>query len=211
MKQVSLTVQTRESFGRSAARKLREQRRIPGVVYGASGVRHFSASEADLRNLFKEIGDTAALIELQFGADDAVLSLIQDAELDPLGFESYIHLDMKEVVRGQEIDTVVPVHLIGEAFGVKNQGALLEQPLHEIELRARPSKLPSSVDVDVSGLKEGDFIHVSDLPQLEGVTYLMDGDVVVAACTLPSATKAADEEEADPSAVEATKVAASAN
>lgn len=197
MKQVSLTVQTRESFGRAAAKQLRAARRTPGVVYGASGTRHFSVADADLRNLFKEIGDTAALIDLTFGEDDVVESLIQDAEQDALGFENYIHIDFKEVVRGQEIDTIVPVHVVGEAYGVKNQGALLAQPIHEIELRARPRNLPSSVDIDVTDLKEGEAVHVSDLPALEGVTYLMDADVVIAQCSAPSSTKAAATEEAE--------------
>lgn len=185
MKLVSIEAEKRDVFGRGHSARLRKARKVPAVLYGPSGVRHFTVQTSELIGLFKEIGDSAAIIELKFEGGDVQETLLQDVQKDALGNE-YYHVDFKELVRGQEISTSVPVRILGIPNGVKNEGGVLEHNLHEVEVRARPSKLPSFVEVSVEALDAGSSLRLSELPLIEGVTYLDDPETVVASCHVPT-------------------------
>ena len=184
MKQLTLNGSLRQNKGRSGCRSIRAQGCTPAVVYGSSGVKNITIKNSDLCRLFSEMDGGAALIEIDFKTEK-ILTLIQEVQNDPIS-RTCLHVDFKEVVRGKEIRTTVPLHFSGESYGEKNEGAVVEQSIHEVELKARPRNLPSNVNVDLSNLKSGESIHISDLPQLEGVTYLGDPEIVLASCSVPS-------------------------
>ena len=184
MKQLNINGLLREIKGRGGCRSIRAQGSTPAVVYGSSGNKNITLKNSDLRRLFSEMEGGAALIEIDFQTEK-VLTLIQEVQHDPIS-RSWLHIDFKEVVRGKEIRTIVPLHFSGESHGEKNEGAVVEQSIHEVELRARPRNLPSHIDVDLSSLKSGESIHISDLPSLEGVTYVGDPEIVLASCSVPS-------------------------
>ena len=102
---------------------------------------------------------------------------------------------------GVEIHAHVPVHASGIAFGVKNQGGVLEIIQHELEVRCLPRNLPKELLVDVTELKVHDSLHVRDLKAPEGVVILNPGDEVVVSCAhaakLETSTAEAGEGEAD--------------
>ena len=178
MKQVTLKVSSREATGRSSSRRLRDADKIPAVIYGASGVRHLSVDRADFRRLMKEISGRTALVELVSEGAESSLSIIQETQRDPRT-DHYIHLDFKEIQRGKEMSADVPVRFRGEAYGVRNEGGVLEAQLHEVGIRCRPRHLPESIEVDVTELRVGQAVFIRDLPQLEGVTYTSDADLAV--------------------------------
>jgi large subunit ribosomal protein L25 len=88
-------------------------------------------------------------------------------------------VDFHEVTRGEEITAQASLHYLGEPIGVKNDGGTLETQLHEVEVRSRPRDIPNFIEVDVSGLNVGDSLHVSDLPVIEGVTFVTHGDTLI--------------------------------
>ena len=94
----------------------------PAVVYGPSGNVNLTFKNADLRNLFKELAGGAAIIEITYG-ENTIETLIQDIQRDAIK-DIYNHIDFKELVRGQEINTTVPVIVNGESFGEKNEGGV---------------------------------------------------------------------------------------
>lgn len=185
MKQLNLNVQTREQSGRSASSRLRKAGRIPAVVYGPNGVRNLSIGDADFRKLWKQVSGRTALIELVTeGVAEPTLSIIQQVQRDSLT-DDFTHIDFKEILRGRDMWATVSIKVVGDPYGVRNEGALLELHRHDIEVRCRPRFLPEIIEVNVEDMKAGDLIKVKDLPALEGVAYELDADVSVVSCVLP--------------------------
>ena len=90
------------------------------------------------------------------------------------------------------VDVEVPIHLIGTPVGVKNDGGIVEQVIHEIAVRCIPSKIPKSIDVDISHLDVNESLHVSDVEFGEGVEVMIDQANTICAVAIPRAVAAAD-------------------
>jgi large subunit ribosomal protein L25 len=183
MKQIKLSVNGRNETGRGPARRLRASGNVPAVLYG----KHIEPvslvlNSGELSRLLKETAGAAALVELVQEGKEPTLSVVQEVQRNPVT-DQIVHIDFHEVSAQEEMETHVNIHLIGEAFGVKNQNGLVDFVTHQIDVRCLPKNLPSFVEVDVSGLKVGESIHVKELPKYEGVTYLADADHVIASCT----------------------------
>lgn len=197
MQQYTLKVNSREETGRGAVRRLRETGRIPASVYGKGSARSISVSAVEFRDLKREIGDEAALIELTDEQGDSMLTLVKD--VDHHAIRNQInHIDFHEVKRGESFVARVPVHVTGDSdcVGVKIDGGMLETHLHEVEIRCRPSKLPDHVSVNVAELHGGEAVHLRDLPEIEGVEYLGKADDVVVSCSVAKGGSSSEEEPA---------------
>ena len=86
--------------------------------------------------------------------------------------------------------------IVGEASGVKNEGGILEILANEIEIKCRPSKLPSQIDLDISTLDLGSNLQVRDLSVIDGVTFTDSPEMMLVSC-VGSASGRSDSEEAD--------------
>ncbi|WP_269522553.1 50S ribosomal protein L25 [Coraliomargarita parva] len=209
MQQYKLNVSSREKTGRGVARRLRASGQIPASIYSKGEARSISLSAEAFRDLSREMGGGAALIELTDEKGATALTHVQAVQRDPIK-DTVEHIDFHEVARGESFVAHVPVHLVGEsdAIGVKNEGGVIDHKAHEVEIRCRPSKLPDHIEVDVSKLAVGGAIHIGDLPALDGVEYLGDSVLVVVSCQPPTVAVAASEEAAEVAAdeVPASKV-----
>ncbi len=181
MEALLLKVEKRESVGTSAAKKIRAEGKIPANLYGPSGNRHLTVDETEFRIFYKEVKDQSALFEIEDTDGKKTRCLISEVQVDSLS-RRVKHVDMREIAKGVEISAHVPVHAGGTAFGVKNQGAVLEMVAHELEVHCLPRNLPKELIIDVSELKVGESLHVSDIVAPEGVSILNPGDEVVVAC-----------------------------
>jgi len=177
MSELSISVDAREDVGRGANRRLRSNGRIPGVIYSKGESRSVSLDNKEFEKLWKDLLGHTPLVTLKEGKEE-VMALIQEVQRHPIK-DYFIHVDFHEVTRGEEITAQASIHFIGQATGVKNEGGNLETAIHEIEVRSRPRDIPDFIEVDVSELKVGDSIHVSDLPTIEGVTILTNSDTLV--------------------------------
>lgn len=197
MQQYTLNIATRENTGRGVARRLRAAGKIPASLYGQGNARSISVSAVDFRDLNRQIGGGAALVELTDEKGESALCLVQEVQYHAVK-STIDHIDFQEVERGHAFTTKVPVHLKGEAdcVGVKQGGGVLDHKSHEVEIRCRPSKLPDHVVADVSGLAVGEAIHISELPAIEGVEYLGESDLIIVSVQHPTvAAEASDEVE----------------
>jgi large subunit ribosomal protein L25 len=104
--------------------------------------------------------------------------MVVDWQYEPLKGH-LLHVDLKRIAMDQKMRLSVPVHVVGEAKGVKEQGGLLDVVLREIHIECLPSDIPSHVNVDVTSLAHGDAIRIADLPQSTALKYLDDPDAVV--------------------------------
>ena len=208
MQTYSLNISSRENTGSGVSRRLRAEGRIPASLYGQGNARSISISAVDFRNLNREIGGGAAVIELTDEKGETALSLVQDIQRDAV--KNVInHIDFQEIERGHAFTTHIPVKLVGEAdcIGVRD-GGVIDHKTHDVDIRCRPSKLPDHVEVDVRNLDVNQAIHVEELPELEGVEYLNEPAQVIVSCQPPTveAEPEEDAEEVAADEVPSTKV-----
>ena len=179
-KEYKVQAKVRDGRGKNDARRARREGMVPITVYG--GGAETVAAVAPLRDLAailrSESGrNTIFTVDVEgVGASEV---MFHDRQIDPVKGR-LIHADLTRLVKGQKMDVTVPLHLIGEPFGVKEKQGVLEQIIREIEIRCEPREIPDSLDVDVSSLDVHDVLHVSDIKVAEGVEILTDADQVIA-------------------------------
>jgi large subunit ribosomal protein L25 len=178
--EITVRAEKREGRGKNDARRLRARGMVPLTIYGGEG--EAVSAAAPLRELAailrSETGrNTIFTLDVDGVGPSEVLFL--DRQIDPIRGR-LVHADLRRLVRGQEIEVTVPLHLDGEPSGVVEEGGVLEQHLREVQLRCRPRNIPDALHADVSGLAVHDVLHVSDLPIPEGVTFITDPETVVA-------------------------------
>lgn len=193
---LTINVAPREQTGRQACRKLRFAGRIPAVLYGKDYNQSFSLDDREMRILLRKASGTTSLLRLLGEKGEDELVLIKELQSDPIK-DSILHIDFVQVTRGEDLQTKVPLVLIGEAEGVKTQGGVLEVLANEVEVRCRPSNLPSGLELDISELLLGGNLQVKDLPEIEGVAFVGDDDMALVSCvgSAGGRSDAGDEEE----------------
>jgi large subunit ribosomal protein L25 len=200
MSKVVLSAKNRADAGSSKSRRLRRSGRIPAVLYGRSG----QAISIDLDALefargVRHISEsTIVKVEVDGKEYDAFVKDTQRNIVDG----NILHVDFYEVESGIVLRARVSLHLRGNPAGVR-EGGILENPLHEIEVECLPKDLPERIEVDISGLKVNQSLHVRDIPLGEGVKLISGADQVVALVKFAKA-------EAAPAAAEAEAAAAGA-
>lgn len=192
MKQITINVLNRKETGSSAANRLRRAGKIPAILYGKSNPCHLTIERKAWSTIWKQASKEASLIEIQNEGGDRVLSVIKDTQRDPLTDE-FLHVDFYEVSATEKMTTSVPLHLVGESFGVKNESGVLDTHLHEIEITCLPKDLPTFIELDVTALHADHSLYVSELPNIEGVTYVANPKTVVVSCIGPKGKDSDDE------------------
>ena len=183
MAEVKLNVEVRDSQGKGAARRARAAGKVPGVVYG-KGMEPISIA-VDRREFVTALLTDAGmnvLLDLQIDGD-SVLTLARDLHRDPVR-GTLLHADFVKVDLTQEVEVEVPIHVVGEAPGVK-EGGVLEHPLFNLNVRCLPGDVPESIEADVSNLNIGDSLRVSDLSEGRKFEILNDPESPVVTSVAP--------------------------
>jgi large subunit ribosomal protein L25 len=185
---LTLKVATRAQTGRSASRRLRKVNRIPAILYGKhSDPEKLSIEVPEFTRLLKSVAGRSLLIELnREDKAEKALSFLQEIQRDPIT-DRYLHVDLHEVKADEKFEIRVPVRVVGESFGVKNQSGVLEIASHMLRIRCLPGDLPEAVEIDVTALNVGQTIKVGELKAVPGVTFLDDKGQPVVACVEPVA------------------------
>lgn len=186
MEQETLRATKRQTSGSRASKRLRRDGRVPGVVYGTDIepiAVHVSAR--DLYSVLHTDAGLNAIIEVDVDGE-SVLTVAREVYRHPVRGE-IDHLDFIKVSLDTEIEAEVLLEFIGEAFGVIEEGGILQTLEATISITALPNAIPSSIDLDVSLMNVGDTLTVADLPEMEGVTYVSDLDHAVVTVSLPAA------------------------
>ena len=185
MKKFQLTVTTREGTGRSASRRLRKAEKIPAILYGKHTKPETLAVNApEFIKLLKEIAGRAALVELKRDGGASALSFLQEIQRDPIT-DRYLHVDLQEVKENEKMVISVLVRVVGEAYGVKTEGGVLDTQTKRLRIRTLPKDLPDFIEVNVTELKMGEAIHVSDIKVAAGVELLDNPGQAVVLCVAP--------------------------
>lgn len=180
METVTLEANERKDTTKSARNRLRREGRVPGVFYS----RHSDAISVDV--LERKINpmvftSKTHLISLKIDGQEEHECIIKDIQFDPVT-EKIIHFDLLGLTRGEKIQLEIPVQLIGNSIGVKEEGGVLQHLLHKLDVECLPRHIPESIEVDISDLAIGNSILVSDL-NIENLILLNPGDALVVAVT----------------------------
>ena len=118
-----------------------------------------AVAENELQKQIREHGRNAIFqVEVQ-GQKQKVL--IREVQIDKVT-NKMIHVDLMAIDEETEVDTTVPVHLVGEAVGVR-EGGIVQHLLYELEITAKAEEIPEKIDIDISELDIGDTILVEQI------------------------------------------------
>jgi large subunit ribosomal protein L25 len=198
--EITIKAQVRDGRGKNDARRTRRAGLVPITIYGGGGETVAAAAPlgALAAVLRSEAGrNTIFTLDVEGVGPSEVM--FHDRQIDPVRGR-LVHADFQRLVKGQKIEVTVPLHLVGEPVGVREEEGVLEQIMRELEIRCQPREIPDAIDVDVSNLGVHDVLHVSDIPVSENIEILNDPDAVVATVGIvreePVAAPAVEEEAA---------------
>ena len=191
MKSFALSSEARE-ISKIANRALRNQGKVPCVLYGGEKQVYFSIKENDLDKLVNT--PSVYLIEIDFEGT-TYKAILQDIQFHPVT-DRIDHVDFLQIFDDKEVTMNIPVNFNGSAIGVKNGGNLLIRR-RTIKTRALPANLPDAIEVNIEDLKIGKTIFVGDIRN-EKYTYLaQDNAVIVGVKMARGAVLDEDEEEGE--------------
>ena len=195
-----LNAQARTLQGTGASRRLRRAAKVPGIVYGGDVAAQ--AIEVDHNDLLLKLKKEAF--------HSSIISVVVDGKKEPVLLRDYqmhayrplvLHVDFQRVDATHELHVKVPFHFINEevAPGVKLNGGLVNHVMTEVDVQCLAKDLPSFIEVDLSALKIGEAIHLSQLKLPKGVKlvhHTADDSVVVGVVGKGGSSEAAEGEAA---------------
>ncbi len=190
----------RDGTGKGAARQMRMGGRVPAVLYGKDMESvSLSVDAREALQLFHSISVENTLVGLAVeGEKEPIQTLVREIQTHAYR-DDLIHIDFLRIQKGVVVDVEIPLHLMGIAVGVKMGGGTMEQIIHELPVRCIPSKIPETLELDVSELEMGESLHVSDIAIPEGVEVTVD--VARTVCSV-AAPRAEEVDEVDEEALE---------
>ena len=181
MEQIALKANVREGIGKQQIQKLRKQGFVPGIVYhrGEKSV-PIAVVEKEINRILRSAENEHVLINLSIeGSKKKSRSvLIKEIQHHPVK-RSILHVDFNEISLTEKIIVEVEVRGQGEPAGVKQEGGMLDHPLREVKVQCLPADIPGHLDMDISGLKLGDALHVRDLVVSDKIRVLTDPDALL--------------------------------
>jgi large subunit ribosomal protein L25 len=169
--QHNLTATSRKDEGKGASRRLRRTGQVPAVVYGdhkepqSIQLEHNTVFLASAHEWFY-----SAILDLS--VDGAVQKvLLRDLQRHPFR-PQILHLDFQRISENEAITVKVPLHFLNQEKSPagKTSGVVITHELNEVEISCLPKDLPEFLEVDLSNLKEGDVVHLSELKLPAGVS-----------------------------------------
>jgi large subunit ribosomal protein L25 len=180
--EITVRATKREGRGKNDARRARRDGMVPVSVYGGEGGTVAAlAPIRDLAAILRSESGRNTIFSLDIEGIGASEVMFHERQVDPVRGR-LIHADLTRLVKGQKIEVTVPLHLVGEPIGVRDEQGVLEQIIREIEIRCEPREIPDVVNADVSNLGVHDVLHISDLQVAEGIEILNPPETVI--CTV---------------------------
>lgn len=183
----SIQCKTREHGSKSDLRHVREMGLVPAISYGPGQQTRYLAVDPKSFVQQRRAYGTSHIYDVNVEGGTGFKCLIKEIQQDPVSQE-LLHIDLYEVDMNKPIRVEVPVELVGKPAGAID-GGILSQVMRLVVLRCLPNKVPAKLTVDVSHLKIGDSIHVSEMKIPEGIKLVSNPDETVAICAAPEEEK----------------------
>ena len=208
MKSITIKGSKRESVGKVSTKALRNAEKVPCVLYGGDSNLHFSAAELAFKPLVYTPNAHTVVIELDDGSK--YNAIMQDIQFHPVT-DRILHVDFFQLHDDKEVTMEIPINVVGNAPGVL-AGGVLRRNMRKLKVKALPKDLPDFINADISNLKIGSKLYITEL-LTEGYRFLHPDNTVV--CQVRLSRAAIKEgmggvEEADDGGTEATEEASQA-
>ncbi|MFK5958829.1 MAG: 50S ribosomal protein L25/general stress protein Ctc [Lutibacter sp.] len=197
MKSITISGSQRESVGKVSTKALRNAGKVPCVLYGGDKPLHFSADETSFKKLVYTANVYTATIEIEGTKYHAIL---QDIQFHPVT-DKILHIDFYQLFDDKMVTMNIPVRLVGSSPGVINGGSL-SFPMRKLSVRALPADLPDFINADISKLRIGTKLIVSELADDRFSIIHPENSVVVQVRTARAAIEEEEEEEGEEGATE---------
>lgn len=193
-----LKAEVREQTGSKTVRKVREQGRIPAIVYGHK--KEPTAISLDAHNFVEGLHHGHRLMDVQIGKKKEK-TIIKELQYDHLG-KNIIHVDLMRVNVNEIVKVMVPIELKGTAAGTHESG-IIEEHVDRLEIECKVIDIPEMIVVSVKEVHVGDALHASDIELPEGIKLSSSPNTLIVTCHLVAAAKTTDQlEEETPVAPE---------
>ena len=159
MKSITINGSKRESVGKKSTKALRNAGQVPCVIYGGDKPLHFSAPELAFSKLVYTPDAHTVVIALDNGT--SLNAIMQDIQFHPVT-DRILHIDFYQIFDDKEISMNIPVHIIGTSKGVLN-GGVLRRNQRKLRVKALPGNLPDFLEADITPLKIGSKLYITEL------------------------------------------------
>ncbi|MCT4630571.1 50S ribosomal protein L25/general stress protein Ctc [Winogradskyella sp.] len=193
MKSITINGSQRESVGKSSTKALRNAGQVPCVLYGGDKPMHFSAPDLAFSKLVYTPNAHTVVIALDNG--ETFNAIMQDIQFHPVT-DRILHIDFYQTFENREITMEIPIQIVGTSKGVLN-GGVLKRPYRKLKVKAIPSKLPDFIEVDITPLKIGNKLYITELENEDYKFLHPDNTVVCQVRRSRASMSMADSEEED--------------
>lgn len=178
-KDITLVAEPRSTRGKNEARRLRVKGFAPAIMYGAGkDPVAVAVSPKEVHKILRSNTGHNTIFNLAVSNGETTPVMIIDWEHDPIK-ENLLHVDLKRIDPTKRISVKIPVHIHGEAKGVKLQGGLLEVANREVEVECLPDDIPEAFNVDVADLALNQAIRASQLEMTGSMKLIAPADTVI--------------------------------
>ena len=166
MKSIAMFGYLRDGVGKSSTKALRNEGKVPCVLYGGSGNINFSMFSAD----FKQLVYTPNTYKVKLDLDGKTYrAILKDIQFHPVN-DSILHADFQEIHDNKEVEIGVPVKMVGNSVGVRAGGKLIVKS-NKLNVRALPGNLPDFIEINIDNLEIGKAIKVGEI-KVDNLTLL---------------------------------------
>ena len=183
MKSIEILAYKREDLSKAFNKKLRREAYVLGVVYGGEEPKHFYAPTILFRDLIYT--PDAHFVELNIEGE-VIKCVLKETQFHPVS-EVLLHADFFQIFDDKKVVMEIPVNVTGVAAGVQKGGKLFLKT-RKVKVKALPSDMPDSIDLDVSELELGKSIKVEAI-DVQGVEIITNPNVSVASVEIPRALR----------------------
>ena len=186
MQTVAIKGEARTDLGKKFTKSVRNEGKIPCVLYGKDEVAHFSTTLKDIKSIVYTPEFKVAEIEL---AGNTYRCILKDVQYHPVTDE-ILHIDFLKLIDGHPVKVEVPIKFTGTSPGVKSGGKLIQQ-VRRIKIKTVPEKIVDELTLDISSLELGQSIRVRDIQAIEGIEIMNSPGIPVALVEIPRALRSA--------------------
>lgn len=181
---VDLQAKLYEVNTKGDVKRMRKEGKYPAILYGhGEKSKRIYVEHQDLKKIIDTLKKEAVTVNLKLGSKD-YLCVIKSIQHNPITGD-LLHVDFQHIHKKEKIKTSVPIHLIGEAPGLK-EGGILEQNLHEVVVKCLPADIPAHIDIDISNLELGHTVHLYDI-DLPKIEFELSKETPIVSMTVPRA------------------------
>jgi large subunit ribosomal protein L25 len=173
--EVKISAELRTEFGKGGARRTRRAGKVPAVLYGhGEKPRHIALPAREFAAAIRH-GGKNQIFNIEFADGSVALALPKAIQRDPIK-ETYEHVDLLVVRRGEKVTVEIPVRLVGDAA----RDTLVMTESDTLAILADATRLPDHIDVSIEGLQVGSRLRAGDVPLPEGSELASDPDMIIA-------------------------------